>query len=218
MKKPGIKQLALLGLANGLLFNAPSNLSAQQANDAASIENLNRSAHGYIAAGCKGKNGCGNTVASSCGGKNGCSSAVASSCKGGCGAIAAREISEDTKLQDPSKVNAGEYAEANSSNLGYHLMTEDELLLEMNDAGVKQYKALSPEGQALARKLASQRCAGTNDCKGENACKTEKNSCAGKGGCKGTTKCALSDKNLAVKLAADKMAAKRNEAMQGNRK
>ncbi len=93
-------------------------------------------------------------------------------------------------------------------------MSEGDLLLQLNSEGIKQYKKLSPEGQELARKLASQRCGGTNSCSGENACKTETNDCAGKGKCKGTTKCAISDKNLAVKIAAEKMANKRNQALQ----
>lgn len=99
-----------------------------------------------------------------------------------------------------------------NGNIGYHLMTEDELLLELNDEGMKTYEALSPEGKALARKIASQRCNGTNDCKGQNACRTEKNDCAGKGACKGQSKCSVSDKNLAVKIASEVMKNKREKA------
>ena len=98
----------------------------------------------------------------------------------------------------------------NDGNVGYHLMTEDELLLELNDDSIKLYNSLSPEGKALARFVASQRCNGSNMCKGLNACKTDKNECAGQGACKGKSKCAVSDKNLAVKIAAKKMAEKRN--------
>lgn len=104
--------------------------------------------------------------------------------------------------------------DANAGNLGYHLMTEDELLLELNDEGLKMYQSLSPEGKLLARKVASSRCNGANECKGLNACKTDKNECAGKGDCKGKGKCALADKNLAVKLVAQKMAAKRAQTLQ----
>ncbi|MBA3239310.1 MAG: hypothetical protein H0T62_13335 [Parachlamydiaceae bacterium] len=103
----------------------------------------------------------------------------------------------------------------NSENLGYHLMTEDELLLELNDAGTKQYNALSPEGKALARDVASQRCQNSNSCQGLNACESEKNKCAGQGTCKGTSKCAFSDKNLAVRVVSEKMAKKRGQAVQG---
>lgn len=117
-------------------------------------------------------------------------------------------VSTDAKKDDAP-------ADPNSENLGYHLMTEDELLLELNDAGTKQYMSLSPEGKALAREVASQRCQGSNSCKGLNACESEKNKCAGKSTCKGTSKCAISDKNLAVRIVADKMAQKRSQAVQG---
>lgn len=98
-------------------------------------------------------------------------------------------------------------------NRGYHLMDEDELQLELNDEGTKLYNQLSPEGKILAREVASQRCNGMNKCKGLNACKTDANECAGKGACKGKSKCAFSDKNLAVKVVSDHMAAKRKEAL-----
>lgn len=101
----------------------------------------------------------------------------------------------------------------NDGNLGYHLMTEDELLLELNDEGYKTYMALTPEGKEVAREIASQRCAATNKCKGRGACKTEKNDCAGKNSCKGESKCGISDKNLAVELAAKVMANKRADAL-----
>lgn len=100
----------------------------------------------------------------------------------------------------------------NNGNLNYHLMTEDELLIELSAEGKKQYDSLSPEGKALARYVASQRCMSTNKCKGLNACATDKNDCAGKGECKGKGKCAVADKNLAVKLVSDKMAQKRENA------
>ncbi|KIA76456.1 hypothetical protein [Parachlamydia acanthamoebae] len=100
-------------------------------------------------------------------------------------------------------------------NMGYHLMTEDELLLELSPQGVSLYNSLDSKGKELARYVASQRCMGSNACKGLNACQTDKNACAGKGSCKGKGKCALADKNLAVKLVVDKMADKRKEATEG---
>lgn len=100
---------------------------------------------------------------------------------------------------------AAEKTDPNEGNSGYHLMTEDELLLELNGDGTALYKSLDPKGKELARYVASQRCNGTNACAGLNACQTDKNTCAGKGSCQGKGKCALSDKNLAVKLVADKM-------------
>lgn len=102
-----------------------------------------------------------------------------------------------------------EHKDNNDGNVGYHVMSEDELLLELNDDGIAQYKSLDAKGKELALKVASQRCNWTNQCAGLNACQTEKNDCAGKGKCQGQGKCAISDKNLAVKLVYDKMAKKR---------
>lgn len=101
----------------------------------------------------------------------------------------------------------------NDSNIGYHLYTEDELLLELNDEGLKMYNSLTPEAKQLTLKVASMRCAQTNECANLNACATDKNDCAGKGSCKGQGKCALSDKNLAVRLVYEKMASKRANAL-----
>ncbi len=112
-------------------------------------------------------------------------------------------------------VGAEPPADINAGNRGYHLMTEDELLIELNTEGARLYKSLSPEGKELARKVASQRCNGTNACKGLNACKTEAHACAGKGNCKMSSKCGFSDKNLAVKLVAEKMAKKRLGLLKG---
>lgn len=122
------------------------------------------------------------------------------------GASALPSTSKDTILTEMEKADGG--------NLGYHLYTEEELLLELTPEGVKMYNSLSPEGKRLARIVASSRCDHENECAGLNACKTDDHDCAGKGTCKGTGKCSLSDKNLAVKLVADKMAKKRANAMQ----
>lgn len=100
-------------------------------------------------------------------------------------------------------------------NMGYHLMTEDELLLDLNAEGEALYRSLDKEGKELARYVASQRCMNSNACKGLNACKTPDHACMGKGQCKGTGKCAYADKNMAVKLVAEKMAEKRKQAAQG---
>lgn len=101
----------------------------------------------------------------------------------------------------------------NAGNLGYHLLTEDELMLDLNDEGAKLYQSLTPEGKALAREVASTRCNGSNQCAGLNACASDKNKCLGLGSCKGQSKCAISDKNLAVKLVAKKMADKREKTL-----
>lgn len=102
-------------------------------------------------------------------------------------------------------------------NVTYHLMTEDELLLQLDSEGTKVYNSLSPEGKKLALETASRTCAGFNSCKGLNACAGEHNKCAGKGTCKGTSICGISDPNLAVKLAAKKMEEKRLEAQGGKK-
>jgi hypothetical protein len=96
-----------------------------------------------------------------------------------------------------------------NGNIAARPLTEEELLLELNQDGADLFHSLSPEGQQLALQIASRGCNGLNNCAGENACATERNKCAGEGSCKGLTKCAVSDKNLAVKIAAKKMAKKR---------
>lgn len=200
MKKNKIIHLALLGLTHGLLTNSV-------------IEGHSPTSSSHPASYAKAENGC----PGGCPGKK----------------TAAREISQNgPQLQDPSKVNSktsssstsvsppseysGDPSNPNDGNLGYHLMSEDELMLELNDEGVKQYQSLSAEGKALARELASQRCNNTNTCRGKNACKTEANDCAGQGSCKARSKCAFSDKNLAVKIAAKLMAEKRAKSLNGN--
>lgn len=95
-------------------------------------------------------------------------------------------------------------------------LTEADLLNQLNAQGKATYQSLTPEGKALALKLANQSCKGQNDCKGLNACKTEKNACAGLGSCKGTSPAPFADKNDAVKVAAKKLAEKRNNANKVN--
>lgn len=120
------------------------------------------------------------------------------------------ETNKKTGNAPQEKPKATDKDDPNKGNLGYHLMTEDELLSELTDDTAKLYEGLSPEGKKLARFVASQRCNGSNECKGLNACQTDNNKCAGQGKCKGTSKCAISDKNLAVKIVAKKMAEKRS--------
>jgi hypothetical protein len=107
------------------------------------------------------------------------------------------------------ETDKGTASDPNSQNEGYHILTEEELLSQLNEKGKKLYESLDAEGKQLAREVASQRCNGTNQCKGLNACETEDNKCAGQGACKGKTKCALANKNDAVKIVAKKMAEKR---------
>jgi hypothetical protein len=113
------------------------------------------------------------------------------------------------QAQAESNTKESPLQDAAAGNMGYFLMTEDDLMLEVNQENWDLFQSLSPEGKKLALKVASQRCNNTNECKGLNACKTDSNECAGKGGCKGTSKCAFADKNLAVKVVADQMAKKR---------
>jgi hypothetical protein len=112
----------------------------------------------------------------------------------------------------PKQQTLMDLAAQTGGNITYQLMTEDELLLELNEEGTRVYNNLSPEGKQLALRTASRSCNGTNECSGLNACATDKNKCAGKGSCKGQTKCAISDKNFAVKLSDKKMAEKRLNA------
>jgi len=233
MKKENLAKLALMGLATGVLAANGIEAFHNNPNTQGMIASgcSGKSGCSNIASGCSGKNGC-SSVASKCGSKCG---AVASGCGGkGCNAIADKcgskcnHIAENDpkkSLTSPAPIpKTGEYSKGllktsdsqtdlnlNDQNIGYHLLSEDELTLELNDESLKLYQQMTPETKALARLVASARCNGTNECSGLNACKTEKNACAGKGGCKGTGKCAFSDKNLAVRVVAEKMKAKRQE-------
>lgn len=104
-------------------------------------------------------------------------------------------------------------SDPNAGNVGYYLMTEEQLLLELTPERIKQYQELSTENKAIVRKIASMRCKGTNPCKGYNVCKSDHNDCAGKASCKGESECALSDKNLAVKLVYDKAMKEKREKL-----
>lgn len=75
-----------------------------------------------------------------------------------------------------SDTDSGTYQE----NATGQMMTEDQLMSQLNEQGKQMYRGLSPEGKTLAIKLASRSCKGTNDCKGQGACKTADHSCAGK--------------------------------------
>lgn len=134
-----------------------------------------------------------------------CTGVLAASC------LTAAQASSPAKSDSSSLLKAMESAEG--GNYGYHILTEDELMLELSPEGAKLYNSLTPEGKRLALLVASARCEGQNECKYLNGCKTATNECAGKSDkCKGTGKCAVATKDLAVKLVADKMARKRAEA------
>ena len=101
---------------------------------------------------------------------------------------------------------------ANTSSTNAGKLTESQLQSQLNDQAKSTFQSMDAQGKALALKLANQDCKGQNDCKGLNSCKTEEHSCAGKGSCAGTSKGPFQDKNLAVKVAAMKMAEKRSSA------
>lgn len=127
------------------------------------------------------------------------------------GKLSAKDTNSDKHSEKPAGTVLDD--DPNQGNMNYHLMTEDELLLELNEEGEKIYNSLDAKGKELARKVASQYCNGTNECKYLNACKTDSNSCAGQGDCKHKGKCAFSDKNLAVKVVAAKLKGKRINAI-----
>lgn len=196
MKKHDLKTLALMGLTGGLLLGQQGAAAKDPDFQETPWENMQEHK-------CNGPHGCpGSLPNHECGSKCG-------------GLTALRDKSADQDLESPanSKDQQKQDSDPNQGNMHYHLMTEQELLIELNTDGVRMYNSLDDEGKALARRVASMMCQGTNECKGLNGCMTDKNTCAGKGDCRGKGKCALSDKNLAVKLVYDKMAAKRANMM-----
>jgi hypothetical protein len=126
---------------------------------------------------------------------------------------------DDQNINKGTQPNAGTtrpnytVAEAETTLTKAAPLTEKDLMDNVNAQSKAIYQSLSPEGKALALKLANQDCKGKNDCKGQNSCKTAKNDCAGKGGCKGQSPANFKDKNQAIKVASLKMAEKRNSAL-----
>lgn len=214
MKKREFKTLALMGLTSGLLISSQASSAQAEAEHNCSGSQL---AAG-CGSGCKSLNqkscaSCSSLKQQSC---SSCSSAARQGCNShSCSGLTAdSEKSSKSPYASPDQKDSNQEYDPNDGNMGYHLMNESELMLELNAEGRKMYNSLTPEGKTLALKVASMRCAGTNDCKNLNACKTDKNDCAGQGQCKGQGKCAVADKNLAVKLVYQKMKAKRDNALQ----
>lgn len=221
--KPNFKKLALLGITSGILVSqqvqaeSEGVLSISHKNDCkgtggcggSKAECKGSGGCGGSKSECKGSGGCGGSK-SECKGSGGCGGSK-SECKGSgnCGGVLADNGSPEKKNPYASPDKGEVKKDPNDGNMNYHLMTEEELLLELNDDGLRMYKSLNAEGKALALKVASGMCAASNQCQGLNACKSEQNACAGKGDCAGKGICALSDKNLAVKLVYDKMHEKR---------
>jgi hypothetical protein len=119
-------------------------------------------------------------------------------------ASADKKDATDEDIQKKQQENASSYKQ----------LTEDDLYGMVNSKTWALYESLSPEGKTLALNIASRSCDGSNDCRGQGACKDNKHNCAGQNECRGKSKCNVSDKNLAVKLAANIMAKKRGEAVQ----
>lgn len=201
MPQRQLKTLAVLGLTSGLLVS--QQVAAEIVNDG-TYPGIHS---GHSCSSCKNNKSC-----SSCK-----TNKTACKGKGGCGGLTADADQPKTPYANPSPKPSTDSSKSedqkkndpNDGNLKYKMMTEQELLLELNEEGIQKYKSLTPEGKALALKVASGACGSTNDCRGLNACKTEHNDCAGKGECAGKGICAFSDKNLAVKVVYDKMQAKR---------
>lgn len=204
MQKTAFKKLALLGLTSGLFVMQQAQAMDNSGQFSPGSAELNK---------CSGNGGCKSyDKCKSCKSYDKCNNgrckAFRDSCKGanGCKGL----IAENDKPKQPPSENP-QQSKANDGNMNYHMMTEDELMLELNDEGARMYQGLSKEGKALALKVASGMCGGTNQCRKLNACKSDKNPCAGKGDCAGQGICAFSDKNLAVKVVYDKMHEKRQE-------
>lgn len=183
MKKNDFKKMALLGMTGGMLLSSQTPVSAQVADSS-----------GIILAHSCGSGSCNNKR--SCGGQNQQSQPATHSCA----------------QHNPNRYTADSDREVSAMTTGHRILTESELKSQLNSDTKRVFDGMSPEGKALALKLANQDCKGKNDCKGQNACKTEKNSCAGLGGCKGTSPAPFKDKNSAVKVAAKYMAEKRAKA------
>jgi hypothetical protein len=113
---------------------------------------------------------------------------------------------------NPSTSTSTSSSSSNATATTSRPLTESELLSQLNEQGKSAYQGLDSAGKALAVKMANQDCKGQNECKGLNSCKAEDHACAGKGSCAGTAKTNFKDKNLAVKVAALKMAEKRANA------
>ena len=90
-------------------------------------------------------------------------------------------------------------------------MNAENLMSQLNAESKKLFEDMDKEHQMKVLKVASQKCAGSNECAGLNACKSATNECAGMASCKGNGGCAFTDKNLAVKLVYKKMMEKRGK-------
>lgn len=168
-----------------------------------------------LSAGCAGRSAPQqyNTPTASCGGRS--SPSQPNTQTAGCGAPSSTrgQYQGQGSNQGQSRYYTADAADAVANQ---KKLSESELVNQLNPESKATFQSMSPEGKALALKLANQACQGKNECKGLNSCKTSENSCAGTGSCKGTSPGPFTDKNKAVKVAAKKMLEKRS-AINGNR-
>lgn len=188
MDKSNFKKIALMGMAGGMLIASQSPV----------VASISTEEMGTVIAG----SGC----------ANGCRAKSSYSGGGSCGNQSNPRGHSCGNQSNPKGHSCGgnsfrnntAYEDSTTTQSTRRMMTESDL-----SSLTPEFQKLSPEGKALALKLANQDCKGKNDCKGLNSCKTANNSCAGQGGCKGTTPGPFTDKVKAVKVAAQKMAEKR---------
>lgn len=221
VNKYDLKKLASLGLASGLMMAA----APVQADTAGQLSGT------YLAHSCGGNGGSGHQ----CGGRSNSnqgqnqwqSQNQQAPRQSSCNSVSQRSPSQSCN----SKHGCG--GSQNYSNVPYYTpnnesiadndataakassaaMSESEFMSQLNAQNKATFQSMSPEGKALAMKLAQQECKGKNSCKGLNSCKGKGNDCAGKGSCKGTSSDKFKDKNLAVKVASMKMAEKREGSL-----
>lgn len=172
---------------------------------------------------CGGSSGYSAPTQSGCGGKSSCRTSGGQT-QGSCASASNNyyQPQQQTNQQSFNSRSGRSYTadaavtEQPSAPAAGKTLTKDELRGQLTEQGKTIFDRLSPEGQALAIKLASQTCKGHNACKGQNSCKTDKNACAGQGGCQGQSDCSFKNKDQAVKVAALKMAEKRASLNNGS--
>lgn len=209
MDKSKLKKIALMGMAGGMLVASEAPLTA--ASNSMGAETVIAAHSCGSACGSKGNHSCGSKI-----NQNSCGSKINQS---SCGS----KRNQSCGAQNPNRPRYGNptaYDDPEDSSTMTETgkaMSESELMSQLNSNGKATYQSLSPEGKALALKLASQSCKGMNACKGLGSCKSATNSCAGKNGCRGQSAGPFKDKNVAVKVAAQHMAEKRNGMSDQNR-
>ncbi|MBA3956959.1 MAG: hypothetical protein H0X51_00995 [Parachlamydiaceae bacterium] len=197
MSKPNFKKVALMGMASGMLL-ASQTLAAHSGSGTTV-------AAGSCGSKCGGSNRSTNTRDYTGPTSHGCGGASSNST--GCGGHNRNGgNTRNYTADEPTVISTTKKA-----------MTESELRAQLNAETKTVFDNLSPEGKALALKLANQDCKGRNDCKGLGACNTSDHSCAGKNGCRGTSPAPFKDKNIAVKVAAKRMEEKRGAAASSTR-